>query len=487
MALIFISYRRADSSGYAGRLYDRLRAHFGEQIFRDAEQLRRRDDWLSPLRAAITRSDVLLALIGSDWLDQHDESGRRRLEDGTDWVRVEIATALERGIVVVPVLLPGALPPLPERLPDDLKPLASRPAQHFSADRWEEDVQGLIEYLQSGGIRRDVDLIELSSCPRLRLRRMLEGHRGGTSGVAFAPDSFTVVSCGGAPAGNALRTALPVEEALRGDPTVRLWRAADGAPVRVLQDGNKWAIAVGFSVDGNMVAGGYQDGRLVLWRTSDGNMLAATDAHEHGLADLSFSPAGDVVVTGGGDGAIRSWRAADGAPVREIAGIGTSVTHLAFSPDGSSLAAVAKHKCILVRADSGAQVARIRSPLDRIWQRKRIRAVAFAPDGRILAIGDETGAVSLWRLPDAEIVATLAPEETGGEVDWTGAVAFSSRGDLLAVGHHSGSVRFWDHAAGKHVAHLQAARAEVTGLAFSADGTMLATSSRDATVRLWGI
>jgi WD40 repeat protein len=464
-----------------------LRAHFGEQIFRDAEHLRRSDDWLSPLRAAITSSDVLLALIGSDWLDQHDESGRRRLEDGNDWVRVEIATALERGIVVVPILLPGALPPLPERLPDNLKPFASCPARHFSADRWEEDVQGLIEYLQSGGIGRDVDLIELSSCPRLRLRRTLEGHRGGTSGVAFAPDSFTVVSCGGAPAGTALRTALPIEEVLRGDPTVRLWHAADGAPVRVLQDGDKSATAVSFSVDGNMVAAGYQDGRLVLWRTSDGNMLAATDAHEHWLTDLSFSPGGDVVATGGGDGAIRLWRAADGAPLREIARIGTSVARLAFSPEGSSLAAVAKHKCILIRADSGAQVARIRSPLDRIWQRKRIRAVAFAPDGRILAIGDETGTVSLWRLPNAEFVATLAPEETGGEVDWTNTVAFSSRGDLLAVGYRSGNVRFWDHAAGRHVADLRAARAAVSGLAFSPDGTMLATSSWDATVRLWGI
>ena len=93
MGLIFISYRRAEAGGYAGRLYDRLRAHFGDQLFRDTERLRPGDDWVSAIERGVGSSTILLALIGKDWLGQRDKFGRRRLDDENDWVRVEIATA----------------------------------------------------------------------------------------------------------------------------------------------------------------------------------------------------------------------------------------------------------------------------------------------------------------------------------------------------------------------------------------------------------
>src|SRR5581483_10408214 len=90
---------------------------------------------------------VLLAVIGKNWLDAADESGRRRLEDPTDFVRLETASALRRDIPVVPVLVHGARMPRAEQLPEDLTELAYRNGVELSHARWDSDVQVLVKAL----------------------------------------------------------------------------------------------------------------------------------------------------------------------------------------------------------------------------------------------------------------------------------------------------------------------------------------------------
>ncbi|HEY3477235.1 MAG TPA: toll/interleukin-1 receptor domain-containing protein, partial [Anaerolineales bacterium] len=109
---IFLSYRRLDSEGYAGRLFDRLSAHFGKRnLFMDVVAIDAGVDFAQELEEAVQKCDVLLALIGPQWLTVKDAQGKPRLEDPGDYVRLEIATALARDIRVIPVLLQGTSMP----------------------------------------------------------------------------------------------------------------------------------------------------------------------------------------------------------------------------------------------------------------------------------------------------------------------------------------------------------------------------------------
>jgi hypothetical protein len=118
---VFISYRRDAGAGYAGRIADTLVEHFGEdKIFRDIDSLEPGLDFAEAIERAIESSEVLIAVIGKNWLTATDAAGQKRLENPDDYVRTEIATALKRKIRVIPLLIQGAAMPSASELPDDL-------------------------------------------------------------------------------------------------------------------------------------------------------------------------------------------------------------------------------------------------------------------------------------------------------------------------------------------------------------------------------
>ena len=146
---IFISYRRVDSEGHAGRLYDRLGSHFGRRnVFMDVVAIEAGVDFAEEIKQAVRGCDVLLALIGPQWLTIKDKQGKLRLEDPRDFVRLEIAAALMQGIRVIPILLQGASMPPASALPEDLKPLSTRNALEVSAARFDTDVETLIHAIE---------------------------------------------------------------------------------------------------------------------------------------------------------------------------------------------------------------------------------------------------------------------------------------------------------------------------------------------------
>jgi hypothetical protein len=147
MRAIFISYRRDDSEGHAGRLYDDLAKQFGSQsVFMDVSGIYPGVDFRNVINDKIASCGVLLAVIGPGWLDAKDDSGHRRLDNPADF-HLETAAALKRGIPVVPVLVHGARMPKPEQLPEDLGALAYRNAVELTHARWESDVMTLAKSL----------------------------------------------------------------------------------------------------------------------------------------------------------------------------------------------------------------------------------------------------------------------------------------------------------------------------------------------------
>jgi hypothetical protein len=148
MPNIFISYRREDTGGYAGRLYDRLATHFGaEHIFMDVDTLEPGEDLVQAIQDKVASCDALVAVIGNRWLTSTDEAGHRRLDDEHDFVRLEIAAALDRKIRVVPALVDGARMPRPQDLPEPLAPLVRRNALEVSNTLFSQSVDVLIKTL----------------------------------------------------------------------------------------------------------------------------------------------------------------------------------------------------------------------------------------------------------------------------------------------------------------------------------------------------
>jgi glycerophosphoryl diester phosphodiesterase len=130
---IFISYRRQETAWPARRLYDVMVERFGvEQVFTDVDNIEPGDDFVERIQAAVGSCDVLLALIGPEWVMIKDETGQRRIDDPEDFVRLEIQTALDRHVRVIPILVDDARMPRASDLPSDLAPLVRRQAVEIS-------------------------------------------------------------------------------------------------------------------------------------------------------------------------------------------------------------------------------------------------------------------------------------------------------------------------------------------------------------------
>jgi hypothetical protein len=144
---IYLSYRRADTRQAAGRLHDDLQRLLPASRLLIDMQFEPGVDFRQAVQSTLAQASVVLVLIGSRWLSDAGPGGRPRITDANDWVRLEIAAALQRDLPVVPLLVDGAQLPKADALPDDLRPLLVRNAFELSADRWQADVERLCELL----------------------------------------------------------------------------------------------------------------------------------------------------------------------------------------------------------------------------------------------------------------------------------------------------------------------------------------------------
>jgi len=147
---IYISYRRFDAEGYAGRFYDMLVGHFGiSSVFMDIDSIPLSSDFVSEIQREIKQYDVFLALIGPRWHSDIDEDGNRRIDNPNDFVRIELETAINNGLRIVPILIQDAEMPHPNDLPSSLEKLFHFNAVIIRHDRFMSDVSKLIEAIES--------------------------------------------------------------------------------------------------------------------------------------------------------------------------------------------------------------------------------------------------------------------------------------------------------------------------------------------------
>lgn len=148
MTRLFLSYRRDDSAGFAGRLADGLEAAFGAgSVFRDVDDIRPGEDFQAAIHNHLASVDAVLVMIGPRWLDAKTSAGRRLDEPG-DFVRMEIGAALASGKPVIPVLVGGAAMPAEADLPAELAGLARRQAVTLSDSGWRANLDHLVTSLR---------------------------------------------------------------------------------------------------------------------------------------------------------------------------------------------------------------------------------------------------------------------------------------------------------------------------------------------------
>lgn len=146
MAAIFISYRREDTGGHAGRLCDRLTARFGgNRVFMDIQDIRPGQNFAASIEDTIATCDCVIAVIGPRWL----ETVQERAQAHDDFVRHEIGAALKRRVTVIPVLVGGARMPAAADLPPELADLSLRNAVEIRDERFDDDVATLETFLAS--------------------------------------------------------------------------------------------------------------------------------------------------------------------------------------------------------------------------------------------------------------------------------------------------------------------------------------------------
>jgi RNA polymerase sigma factor (sigma-70 family) len=358
--------------------------------------------------------------------------------------------------------------------------------------------------LAAGGHDAKVRLIDLATRQQVRV---LEGHEKSVWGLAFSPDGKTLASGGldgrvclwdpatgeqkarlsGHTAG-VLRVAFTPDgktlvSAGEGE-GVRLWDMATRREVRFIdaKDASRGAFAL--SPDGRTVATGHTDGTARLWDAATGRELRRWQAHSTVPKSLAFSPDGKVLATGAlSDSAARLWDPATGKELRPAGGPRGSVTLLSFE-DGGKVLRVAGHDRVLRRWDWATDVETAGEALsDRAWLH------VFAPDGQAMAT---------IRYQSNEIVLTgpgvQTPRRLAAGDDQLSALAFSADGKVLASGDMKGSVRLWDAASGRETRRFAAGR-EVGALAFSTDGKVLASGTGNfrgvrpdsPAVRLWDL
>ncbi|MBB5957140.1 hypothetical protein FHS29_003733 [Saccharothrix tamanrassetensis] len=193
MAGVFVNYRAKDNPIAAAAIAQVLSNHFGKElVFRDSVSMDPGVRYPDAIRAALHDADVLVAVVGPHWLALDPATSRPRIESENDWVRMEIAHALDRGIPIVPVLLQdtpeNARPPRHDELPDDIKRFASIQAARFSQQRYTKDMADLVERL--------VQLVPSLAVPRLFGRPLPEPGADAAPSALLRPERGVVPFAG---------------------------------------------------------------------------------------------------------------------------------------------------------------------------------------------------------------------------------------------------------------------------------------------------
>jgi WD40 repeat protein len=534
---IFVSYRREDSAGTTGRLFDRLARRFPRsRIFMDVDSIEPGEDFLKNIEQAVASCDVLIAVIGTRWLLSSDREGKSELDNPEDFVRLEIVTALKRGIRVIPVLVEGASMPSSRELPEELEPLRRRNAIELSHTRFNTDADRLAEAIdralkqakaqgelaqQTRNASASMERGETEQTPAKNAEvasRKIEakqpsGKKGESSfeeqkrillrsifiaaclviicisaivfyfahprGAQVKPTPSPTLKRQPSPAESTALTPSIISPVASSTPQPPASPRENVIPqtVRTLEGHTGAVTAVAVTPDGRRAVSGSLDNTLLVWDLKSGETERALEGHGGVVRAVAVTRDGRRAVSGSGDSSLQVWDLESGQMVLTLKGHRREVDGVAVTPDGRHAVSASEDQTLRVwDLKSGKTVRTLKG------HTAGVLAVAVTPDGRHAVSGSLDKTLRVWDLESGQTVRTLE-----GHTDVVEAVAVTPDGRRAVSGSLDNTLRVWDLESGQTVRTLEGHTRTVLTVAVTPDGRRAVSGSLDNTLRVWDL
>jgi hypothetical protein len=508
MASIFVSYRRNDADESAGRIADAFGHRLGdEHVFMDMDSIPYGAKFVDVLNERLKKCDALIAVIGPKW---HTMNGVRRLDNDGDFVRMEVAAALERDIIVVPVLVNKADMPSAENLPDDLKDLAGRNAMPLYPEYWKAALRDLIDKLVAQ-IEAAAEPAAAAAEAPSRAEAVGETPQKPAAAVEVPQEPPAEEPVAEAPVQppaekpraqmtrpppaeepTAQVTAEPVFEVSEEPATERTAEDVAATPNAIIKDAHT-AVAGNPPTAPPVTTPDWSAGAEVIIEIQH-PAYGRRGRGSRQISCVAFSPDGSRLATASSDCSARVWDIESGRELRNMLHTQT-ISAVAFSADGQMLATAGEDDVAAVweigsgdlPADEQAEIFAVA----QITHKRDVDAVSFrqsdlGPEGRTQIVSATRDHVWLWEIAvDADVLEAAELDLLiRGRV-----LAISTDGRLIVGGDSFGVARVWQVDDGRaviDVKHPVSMLTVLNAVAISPDATSIATAGAK-TARVWAI